>query len=328
MTLRRALAILALCAPVIAQAQSAKTWRLGMLTVNARAAAEASPPYTVFLHELRALGYRERDNLVIEWRHTEGQPERRNKEAAALMAWKPDAVFTIGGVNAIALRSADASIPIIVGAAGDLVGMRLAASLSRPGGNITGVQILSPDLAAKRLQLLKHLLPKLQRVAVVHATAEEDYGFYDRIYADLQSAASGAEVALLRFPIATADDLQKAFNDIVARKANAALVIASTSMTAHRARVIALAAQHRVAVMYEIAGDVEEGGLIAYGPKLEEMFRRGALYVHRVFRGARPSELPIQQPTEFELVINRKAARALGLDIPPSLLVQTSRVIE
>jgi putative tryptophan/tyrosine transport system substrate-binding protein len=320
---------LALCAPVLLHAQPAKIWRLGMFTVNARPAAEPSSFYTAFLQELRVLGYRERDNLVIEWRHTEGEPERRIKEAAALMTWKPDAVFTVGGVNAIALRNADASIPIIVGAAGDLVGMRLAASLSRPGGNVTGLQILSPDLAAKRLQLLKHLVPKLQRVAVIHAIAEEDQGFYDRIYADLQSAASGAsEMALLRLPVATADDLQKAFNDIVARKANAALVIASTSMTAHRARIIALAAQRRVPVMYELAGDVEEGGLIAYGPKLDDMFRRGAVYVHRVFTGTRPSELPIQQPTEFELVINRKAARALGLDIPPSLLVQASRVIE
>jgi putative ABC transport system substrate-binding protein len=307
---------------------AAKTWRLGMLTISDRKASAASPAYRVFLQELRALGYREGENLVIEWRHTRGQRERRRQEAAALVAWKPDVVFTVSNINAIALRNANPAVPVVVGSGGDLVGMRLAASLSRPGGNVTGLQILSPDLAAKRLQLLKELLPTLQRVALLHAAAEEDHGFYDRIFADLQSAAPAVGVTLLRFSVRNAADLEKSFGKMADGKANAVLVVASPFMTANRRRVVALAAQRRIPAMYEFAADAEAGGLIAYGPRLEELFRRAAIYVDRVLKGAHPSEMPIEQPTQFELVINRKSAAALGLKIPASILLRADRVID
>ncbi len=321
--------LLGLCAPLTTQAQpAAKTWRLGMLTVNPRPMLAKSSIYVAFLQEMRSLGYREGENLVIEWRHTEGQSERRNREAAALMAWKPDVVFTVSGTHAIALRDADPKVPIVVGVAGDLVGMRLAASLSRPGGSVTGQQLLSPDLAVKRLQLLKEMLPKLQRVAVLHAAAEVDHGFYDRIFADLQSAAPAAGVTLLRFTVNSVADVESAFGEMATARVHAMLVLASPFMTANRPRVLALAAQRRIPAMYEVAADPEDGGLIAYGPKLEEMFRRGARYVDRVLKGARPAEMPIEQPTQFELVINRRTATALGLKIPASILLRVDRVID
>jgi putative tryptophan/tyrosine transport system substrate-binding protein len=327
MKIARSILIWVLFVPLVAQAQ-VKTWRLGILSVTERPAALATTVYKAFLDEMRSLGYREGDNLLIEWRHTRGQPERRREEAAAVMAWKPDVVFTVSGINAMALREADVKVPIVVGAAGDLVGMRLAATLSRPGGNVTGLQILSPDLAAKRLQLLKDLMPDLQRVAVLHAAAEEDSGFYDRIYAELQSAGRSAGVTLPRFTVKSSGELERIFAAMTAGKAGAVLVVSSPLMSANRQRIVALAAQRRIPAMYEVAGDAEEGGLIAYGPKVEEMFRRGALYVDRVLKGAHPSEMPIEQPTQFELVINRRAAAALGLKIPVQLLLRAERVIE
>jgi len=215
-----------LCAAVTAQAQpAAKTWRLGMLTVNPRPTLAASTIYTAFLRELRSLGYREGENLVIEWRHTDGDLNRPAQEAAALMAWNPDAVFTVSGTNAIALRDASRTVPIIVGVGGDLVGMRLAATLARPGGNVTGQQLLSPDLAVKRVELLKELLPKLQRVAILHGEAQVDHGFYDRIVADLQSAAPAVGVKVLRFMAKDADDLDSAFREMKAGKADEAAVV-------------------------------------------------------------------------------------------------------
>ena len=321
---------IALCAFAFsAEAQlTAKTWRLGMLTVNPRPMNVANPVYVAFFQELRSLGYREGENLVIEWRHTAAQPEGARREAAALVAWKPDVIFTVSGTHAIALRDATSSVPIVVGVGGDLVGMRLAATLARPGGNVTGQQLLSPDLAAKRLELLKELLPKLQRVAMLHATTQVDHLFYDRIYADLQSAATAAGVTLLRITVKSGADAERAFGEMAAGKVDAVLVIASPFLTANRARILAAAAHWRIPAMYEIGDEAESGGLIAYGPKLEQVFRRAAHYVDRVFKGARPAEMPIERPTQFELVINRKAAAALGLEIPRSVLMRADRVVD
>ena len=313
----------------LAQAQpAAKTWRLGMLTVNPRPLNVANPIYVAFFQELRSLGYREGENLVIEWRHTDGQADRPRREATALVAWKPDVIFTVSGTNAMALRNATASVPIIVGVGGDLLGMRLAATLARPGGNVTGQQLLSPDLGAKRLELLKELVPKLQRVAMLHAPTQVEPLFYERIFADLQSAAPAARVTLSRIIMKSGADAERAFGEMAAGKIDAVLVMTSPLVTANRARILAAAAHWRIPAMYEVAGEVEDGGLIAYGPKLEEMFRRAAHYVDRIFKGARPAEMPIEQPTQFELVINRKTAAALGLTIPASLLLRADRVFE
>ncbi|HEY8249520.1 MAG TPA: ABC transporter substrate-binding protein, partial [Burkholderiales bacterium] len=320
--------ILALFGPLMAQAQPAKTWRLGMLTVNPRPALAKSAIYIAFLQELRSLGYREGENLVIEWRHTDGHLDRPRQEAAALMAWKPDVVFTVSGTNAIALRNASASVPIVVGMGGDLVGMRLAATLARPGGNVTGQQLLSPDLAVKRLELLTEVLPKLQRVAMLHAETQVDHGFYDRIFADLQAAAPAVGVTMLRFTAKNGAEVESAFREMAASKVDAVLVIASPFITANRRRILALAAERRIPTMHEVADEADAGGLVAYGPKAEAMFRRGAHYVDRVLKGARPAEMPIEQPTQFELVINRRSANALGVKIPASILVRADRVIE
>jgi putative tryptophan/tyrosine transport system substrate-binding protein len=325
------LAGLLLCtfAPPTTHAQpAAKVWRLGLLTVNARENNAANSMYVAFFQEMRRLGYRDGENLVIEWRHTQGHPDRPRQEAAALMAWKPDVVFTISGTNAIALRNASTTVPIVVGIGGDLVGMRLAASLSRPGGNVTGLQLLTPDLTLKRLQLLKELVPGLQRVALLQAAAQVDQGFYDRIFADLQSAAGPVGVAVVRHTVKSPTEVDNAFVEMARGKIDAVLVLASPFTTANGQRVRAAAAQRRIPAMYEIPGDVEDGGLIAYGPKLDEMFRRGALYVDRILKGARPAEMPIEQPTQFELVINRRSAGALGLKIPSSILARADRVID
>jgi putative ABC transport system substrate-binding protein len=322
------LAVLVSASFVVQAQPAAKTWRLGMLTVNPRPMNVSNPIYVAFFQELRNLGYREGENLVIEWRHTAGQSDRPRQEAAALVAWKPDVIFTVSGTNAIALRSATTSVPIVVGVGGDLVGMRLAATLARPGGNVTGQQLLSPDLAAKRLELLKELLPGLQRVAMLHAPTQVDHLFYDRIFADLQSAAPAAGVTLLRFVVKSGTDSERAFAEMAAGKVDAVLIMSSPLFTANRERILAAAAHWRIPAMYEVAGEAEDGGLIAYGPKLEEMFRRAAHYVDRIFKGARPAEMPIERPTQFELVINRKTAAALGLKIPASMLLRADRIVD
>jgi putative ABC transport system substrate-binding protein len=316
--------------PLVAEAQqTGKVWRVGVVMTLPRRPAE------VFVEELRELGYREGENILIEWQHTEGLLERRRLSASALLQWKPDVIMAIAGVDAMVMREMGVTVPIVVALAGDLVGMGLATSLARPGGTVTGFQMLSLDLMTKRLEVLREIVPKLHRLALLHqggtpagpiATAARAHT--DRIYADVEAAASALSITVQRFPVATPDDFDRTFADMRRERVQAAIAPANTLFGAHVDRLAELCLRHRFPVMYETKTYVEAGSLISYGMRPSDGLRAAARYVDKILKGATPGELPIEQPRQFEMVINLKTAKALGLTIPRSLLLRADRVIQ
>jgi len=309
--------------------QPAKVSRIGVLVTLPRPAPASPHPYNAFLQELRNLGYVEGQNVIIEWRHTEGNPERRRREAATLVTWKPDVVFTPGAADTRALHEVDASIPIVAAAEGDFVVSGLADNLARPGGNVTGLQTFSIDLAAKRLEILKELMPRVQRVAVLQETPRTEtarLALTTRLDA-LDTAAKRLSVRVGRFEVASEHAVDRVFADIK-RNSDAVMVVASQFTVAHRPRITQLAIRHRLPSMHDYSVFVEAGGLASYGPKFPDLYRRAAQFVDRILKGAKPADLPIEQPTKFELVINLKTAKALGLTIPQSVLLRADQVIE
>jgi putative ABC transport system substrate-binding protein len=319
-----------LAAPLAAEAQgTGRIWRVGVLATAPRPVPANPGPYTAFLQELRNLGYVEGQNVIIEWRHTEGLPERRRPEALTLMAWKPDVVVGRNAGDAETLREADASVPIVLAASGDLVDVGIGDSLARPGGNITGSQILQSDTAPKRLQILKELIPGLQRVALLHEAPSSRVGekFYTKLRAELDTASLVLSLRVRPFTFTPGDNLDRVFAAIK-RDSDAVIVSGSAFVVAQRARLAELAARYRLPTMHDFRSEVEAGGLVSYGPDLAALWRQAAHYVDRILKGAKPGDLPIQQPTKFELVINLKTAKALGLTIPPSVLGRADQVIE
>jgi putative tryptophan/tyrosine transport system substrate-binding protein len=318
-------------APFGAETQEARQIsRVGVLATFPRPIpANPRASYNAFLRELRNLGYVEGQNVVIGWHHTDGNPDRRRSEAATLMAWKPDVVVGINTTDAQALREADPSVPIVLAATGDLVGAGMADSLARPGGNVTGLQMVQLDTAPKRLQILKELMPRLQRVALLHETptTQSAERFYAQLFADLDVASRTLALRFRRFTVMHPDDLDRVFADIK-RNSDAVLISSSPLMVAHRPRLVDLAARYRLPAMHEVNSFVEAGGLISYGATLADLWRRAAHYVDRILKGAKPADLPVEQPTKFDLVINLKTAKALGLTIPQTLLLRADQVIE
>lgn len=312
-----------------ADAQPGRVWRIGVLVSLPRPVPASPHPYNAFLQELRNLGYVEGQNVTIEWRHTEGNPERRRREAATLVAWKPDVVLTPGAAEARALHEVDASIPIVVAAEGDFVEAGLADNLARPRGNVTGLQTLSRDLAPKRLEILKELMPRLQRVAVLHETPRTETASFllATLFAAVDTAARRLSVRVGRFEVASEHDLDRVFADIK-RDSEAAIILASPFMVVHRPRMTQLAIRHRLPTMHTYRSFVEAGGLASYGAKWPDLYRRAAQFVDRILKGAKPADIPVEQPTTFELVFNMKTAKALDLTIPRSLLLRADQVIE
>jgi putative ABC transport system substrate-binding protein len=246
-----------------------------------------------------------------------------------LVTWKPDVVLTPGAADTSALHEVDASIPIVAAAEGDFVVSGLADNLARPGGNVTGLQTFSIDLAAKRLEILKELMPRVQRVAVLQETPRTEtarLALTTRLDA-LDTAAKRLSVRIGRFEVASEHDVDRVFTDIK-RNSGAVMVVASQFTVAHRPRITQLAIRHRLPSMHDYSVFVEAGGLASYGPKFSDLYRRAAQFVDRILKGAKPADLPIEQPTKFELVINLKTAKALGLTIPQSILLRADQVIE
>ncbi|HEY3067437.1 MAG TPA: ABC transporter substrate-binding protein, partial [Methylomirabilota bacterium] len=228
-----------------------------------------------------------------------------------------------------AFRNLSPSLPIVVAAAGDLVGMGLAKTLAQPGGNITGSQILSTDLAAKRLQLFKELMPSCERFGLLHqAVQAEEAAYYVRLFAELQAAGREASLRIRSFAVTSDADFESAFAAMKRERLEALIVASNPFMFSHRQRLAELAARHQLPVMHEYAEYVAAGGLLAYGVKLGEFWRRAAHFVDRILRGSKPADLPIEQPKTLELVINLKTAKALGLTIPGSLLLRADQLIE
>jgi putative ABC transport system substrate-binding protein len=277
-----------------------------------------------FVQRLRELGWIEGRTVAIEVRSAEGRSERATEIVAEFVRQKVDVIVTAGTVNVLAAKHATSVIPIVVVTAGDPVGTGLVASLARPGGNVTGLSIQQTDLAGKRLELLREVVPALRRLAIMpnmgNPASVLEMG-------EVQAAAGTLGLTVVTVEIRGIEDIAPAFETLKAR-ADALYVPSDPLVGTHRIRIITLALAARVPAIYGSREYVEVGGLISYGPNFPDLFRRGADYVDKILRGAKPGEIPVEQPTNFEFAINLTTAKALGLEIPPTLLARADEVIE
>ena len=314
-------------APLAVEAQQASNVaRIGYLSTN-----HGANPHLreAFLQGLRDLGYVEGGNVVIEYRDAEGKPERLPALAAELVGLKVDAIFVGGGtLAALAAMQATRTVPIVFAGVADPVGSGLGTSLARPGGNVTGLSMLAPELVGKCLELLTQAVPGVSRVAVLWRPG----ALGERTDKDMLKEAEVAARALgvrLQFVEARGPaDFDRAFSDMTKARAGALTVLTSNMFFIERRRLVDLAAKHRLPAVYQWREGVDAGGLMAYGPNVTDLFRRAAPYVDKILKGAKPGDLPVEQPTKFELVINLKTAKALGLTIPQSLLIRADEVIQ
>ncbi len=317
------LALGILAAPLAADAQPpGKIPRIGLL----RAGTPPDPYVEAFREGLRELGYAEGQSIAIEYRWAEGKLERLPDLAAELVRLKVDVIVTATTSGVQAARRATSTIPIVMAAVGDPVVTGLVASLARPGGNITGLSLLSPELSGKRLELLREAVPKLSPVAVLWNSANPAMILSFR---ETQTAAQVLGVSLQSWEVqGDPQDFERAFSMISKERPHALVVVLDPFTILHRSRIVELAAKHRLPAMYDVRAFVEAGGLMSYGPSVPDMYRRAATYVDKILKGAKPAELPVEQPTRFELVINLKTAKALGLTIPQSVLIRADQVIQ
>jgi len=325
-----ALALGICAAPLAAEAQQpAKVPRIGFLGT-----VPTNPQYEALLQGLHELGYVEGQNMAIERRYSEGRAERLPDLVAEVVRLKVDVIIVDAcGAPLNAASQATSTIPIVVAACNDdLVATGLISSLARPGGNITGLSELTPELGAKRLELLKEVVPKVRRVAVLWNPAySERFGpsfrFWTSDWVEVRSAAQALGMTLQPVEIRGPDDFDAAFSAMTRERAEALIAFSDPLFVLHRKQIADLAAKHRLPAVYAYREVVDAGGLLSYGPSLSDLFRRAAVYVGKILKGAKPADLPMEQPTKFELVINFKTAKALGLTIPQSLLVRADQVI-
>jgi len=324
---RRFIEVIAGCllaAPLTADAQpAAKVPRIGFLG-NSTAALEANL-VGPFREGLRELGYVEGRNILIEYRWAEGKNERLPALIAELIALKVDVIVTAGTPAALAVKKATTSIPLVMAAVGDPVGVGLVASLARPGGNVTGLSAIAPELEGKRLELLREVVPRLSHIAVLW---NPDNPFQPGSLKEARAAAQVLGIKVQLLGVRTAEDFPAAFAAILKERPDALLVLADRIFLHNRARIVDFEAKRRLPGMYPYRELVEAGGLMSFGPSYADMHRRAATYVDKILKGAKPADLPVEQPTKFDLVINLKTAKALGLTIPPSLLGRADEVIQ
>jgi putative ABC transport system substrate-binding protein len=313
-----------LATPLAAWAQPAgKVYRVGFLG-NSTAALEANLVGS-FREGLRDLGYVEGRNVVIEYRWADGEYERFPALVAELLALKVDVIVTAGTPAAVAVKQATTTVPLVMAAVGDPVGTGLIASLTRPGGNLTGLAAIAPDLEGKRLELMRELLPKLSLVSFMVNPVNPLHS------ASEKHAREAAKVLRLRLEfvgVRAEAEFDHAFETIAKERPGAMVILADRVFLHNRERIVVFAARQRLPTVYPYRELVDAGGLMCFGPNYRDMHRRAAIFVDKILKGARPADLPVEQPTKFELVINLKTAKALGLTIPPALLQRADQVIE
>jgi putative ABC transport system substrate-binding protein len=328
--MKKEITVLALCVMLVALCSSAqaqqpkKPPRLGYL--SSTDPSSESKRANVIRMGLRDIGYLDGQNLIIEYRYGGGKVERLRGLAEELVALNVDMILVAGGGRTIrAAKNATKITPLImVGEGIDPVGARLVESLARPGGNITGVTSLSKELGGKRLELLKEAVPKLARVVAVSDPAIPNNVL---LVKEIQAAAGPLGLTVQPLEIRTSDDFDKVFAVLRKDRPDAIYVVGGPLMYANSTRTVGFALSSRLPSMYNRTQDVEAGGLIYYGPDLEDSYRRVAFYVDKILKGAKPADLPVEQPTKFELVINLKTAKQIGLTIPPNVLARADRVI-
>jgi putative ABC transport system substrate-binding protein len=313
--------LFALCIAAEAQ-QTKKVARVGFLSITSPAAI--SSRIEGFRQGLRELGYMEGKNMVIEYRYAEGKLDRLPDLLAELIRLKIDVILSAGGQVTRAAKEATSTIPIVMAFDNDPVGNGFVASLARPGGNITGLSSLASELSGKRLELLKEIVPRLSRVAVLGSSTQPGN---TQALKETELAAAALRVQLQYLDILGPKDIGAAFGHASKARADAVLVLPSSVATSQRKQIRELAIKNRLPWTHSLEF-VDAGGLINYSVSFTDLFRRAATYVNRILKGAKPGELPVEQPTSFELVINLKTAKQIGLTIPPNVLARADRVIK
>jgi putative ABC transport system substrate-binding protein len=304
--------------------QPGKVWRIGFLGTSSLSLERHL--VDAFLERLRELGHVEGKTIAIEYRWAEGRDDRLLDLAVDIVRIKPDVIVTTGTPGTLAAKRATATIPIVFASSGNPINTGLVASFARPGGNVTGFTISGPELEGKRLQILKDAVPALSRVAVLWNSANPGTAdFYQLV------RAAAAALALTLRPVVEVrriDDFNDAFSTIAVAKPDAMIVLVDRFLLAHRMEIVNFASTSRLPTMYAYRGYVDAGGLMSYAPNDLDQFRRTAVYVDSILKGAKPADLPVQEPTKFELVINLKTARSLNLEIRRDLLLIADEVIE
>jgi len=313
--------LFALCFPVHAQ-QRVKTPRIGYLG----ASSSSSNPARIeaFRQGLRELGYVEGTNIIVEWRYAEGKLHLLRELAAELVRLKVDVIVTGGSQATGPAKESTSTIPIVMAQDNDPLGQGFIASLARPGGNITGLSTHYPEISGKQLEILKEIVPRLSRVAVLRNSTVP--GIAETLR-ETEGAAAATGVQLQYLEVQGPEDIETAFRAASKGRADAVLVLPNSRLNENRKALLAVAGKSRLPVMYRTAEFVEHGGLMTYSVSIDELFRRAATYVDKILKGAKPADLPVEQPTKFEFIINLKAAKQIGLTIPPNVLARADRVI-
>jgi ABC-type uncharacterized transport system substrate-binding protein len=313
-----------LVVPDAAGAQpAAKTPRIAVLDTSSMAAR--AHLWDAFRQGLRELGYVEGRNLTIESRWADGKTERLPGLAAEVVRLKPDVIVTAGAPAALVAKQATTTIPIVMTGVGDPVPLGLVASLARPGGNITGLTNLTIELAGKRVGLLKEVAPKVSRVALLRDEANPAADFNVK---ETEAAATSVGLTLRVFGVRSPDEFSSAFSAMLKEQVGALIVGPSPMFFGQRRRLAELAARNQLPTVFSLGEYTQAGGLMSYGPHFPDLYRRAATFVDKILKGAKPADLPVEQPTRFELVINLKTAKAIGLTIPQSLLLRADEVFE
>jgi len=317
-------AVLLLAVAVKAEAQQpVKVPRIGYVSATSPSANVGR--IEAFRQGLRELGFVEGKNIVIEWRYAEGKFDRLPALVAELVRLKVDVIVTSGPQATRVAKEATSTIPIVMSQDNDPVGNGFVTSLARPGGNITGLSILSPELSGKQLELLKEIVPKLSRVAVVGDSNEPGNA---QALKEVELAAETFKVQLQYVDVLNLEDIEHSFQSASKQRAGAVLVLNSPNFSSHRKEVVNLAAKNRLPAMYFRSDFVEDGGLMSYATNFIDLSRRAATYVDKILKGTKPADLPVEQPKKFELIINLKTAKQIGLTIPPNVLVRADKVIK
>jgi putative ABC transport system substrate-binding protein len=309
--------------PVAAQAQQRTSpWRIGVLLVGLSPTSKQARQFRL---GLRDAGHFEGRDIVIEWRFAEGDYDRVPRLVADLVNSRVDVIVQDSTYGTLETKRATSIIPTVMALVVDPVGSGLVDSLAHPGGNVTGLSMMTSELNSKRLQLLKEATPHLTRAAVLW---NPDHPFHARVVEDLKGIAPSLSIELSFAGVRTPEQFESAFSDISQAKAQALYVVEDPIFFAHRTILLGLALKARLPTIHELRRFPEEGALMSYGPDLQDLFRRAAFYVSRILKGAKPTDLPVEQPTKFELVINLKTAKALDIIVPPALLTRADEVIE
>jgi ABC-type uncharacterized transport system substrate-binding protein len=302
--------------------QLAKVPRIGFLMTASSSASFAR--LEAFRQGLRELGYVEGKSIVIDWRSADGNVDRSDERAAELVRLKTDVIITAGAISTRAAKAATTTIPIVMAQDPDPVGNGFVASLAQPGGNITGLSRLAPEISGKQLELLKETVPKLSRVGVLGDAALPGQA---QILKEVLLAAAALAVKTHFLAVQSPTEIETSFRAATKTSADAMLVLETPLINSQRSQIAALAAKSRLPAIYMNPEYVEDGGLMSYGASIADLYRRAATYVDKILRGAKAADLPVEQPKKFEFIINLKAAKQIGLTIPPNVLARAEKVI-